>query len=129
MGPNGKPYDLSPPETDISFVSSGRKSIDIISGRKSIDTCPSYYESFESAHTPPRLSSLSDMENHAFESWQLGRKSGGTITPLEFSYASIENDITSTSQTMVRSSILKLPGNTIISANLDTLVYYKNLHA
>ncbi|KAL2472305.1 Protein kinase protein with adenine nucleotide alpha hydrolase-like domain [Abeliophyllum distichum] len=100
MGPNGKPYDLLPPETDISFVISGRKSIDIISGRKSIDTCPSYHERFESGHTPPRLSSLSDMENHAFESWQLGRKSGGTITPLEFSYASIENDRTSMSQTM-----------------------------
>jgi len=116
MGPNGKPFDLSPQDIDISFVSSGmksidivsrrksidivsgRKSIDIISGRKSIDMFPSYFE-FESGHTPPRLSGLSDIENHAFESWQLGRKSVGTI-PLELSYASLENDRTSTSQSM-----------------------------
>ncbi|XP_022874381.1 U-box domain-containing protein 34 [Olea europaea var. sylvestris] len=90
MGPNGKPYDLSPQDTDISFVSSGRKSIDMF---------PSYCESFESGHTPSQLSGLSDIENHAFESWQLGRKSVGTI-PLEFSYASLEDDRTSTSQSM-----------------------------
>lgn len=80
-GPNGKAYDISPPDTDISFVSS----------RRSVDVFPTFTESFESGPTPPRLSGYSDVEYQGFDSWNLGRKSIDVLSPLDFS-ASPEND-------------------------------------
>ncbi|KAM7490644.1 hypothetical protein LguiA_033565 [Lonicera macranthoides] len=94
-GPNGKSYgDLSPPDTDISFVSSGRPSIDRI--------FPSFGDSFDmSGTTPPRLSNFSDFENnHSFESYQFGRRSVDTSTPppADLSFVSLDNDSRSSSQ-------------------------------
>lgn len=70
-GPNGRSYaDLpTPPESDISFVSSGRPSIDRI--------FPAFYESDTSRTPPSRLSNFSDFDNnYSFESAsQFGRKS------------------------------------------------------
>ncbi|KAL2517419.1 Protein kinase protein with adenine nucleotide alpha hydrolase-like domain [Abeliophyllum distichum] len=88
--PNGKPYEFSAPYTDISFVSSGRQSIDMF---------PSFSETLDSCPTPPRLSGFSEIDNQGLDSWQLGRKSVGTLTPPEFSSAPPEND-KFTAQTM-----------------------------
>ncbi|GMQ02578.1 hypothetical protein CsSME_00048736 [Camellia sinensis var. sinensis] len=93
-GLNGKPHgDYSSPDTDISYVSSGRASIDRI--------FPSLYDSFETSRSP-RLSSCSELENvhHSFESMNLtGHKSVDTTTP-EFSLVSQDSDKSSSSQTM-----------------------------
>ncbi|KAL3498209.1 hypothetical protein ACH5RR_040941, partial [Cinchona calisaya] len=90
-GPNGKPYELPPPDTDISFVSSGRPSVD--------NMFPSFVDSFENGPTPPRLSGFSEMENQSCESLYIGRRSMDIITPVEFSSASIESEVVSSSQT------------------------------
>ncbi|CAK7354368.1 unnamed protein product [Dovyalis caffra] len=68
-GLNGKSYgELSVPDTDISFVSSGRPSIDRI--------FPSFYDNTETSRTPPRLSNISDIDsNYSFESSHYGRRS------------------------------------------------------
>ncbi|GKU87556.1 hypothetical protein SLEP1_g1940 [Rubroshorea leprosula] len=82
-GPNGKSYpELATPDTDISFVSSGRPSIDRI--------FPSFYDSEASSRTsnktPPRLSNFSDIDNnYSFES------------PPTFSSVSQESDRLSSS--------------------------------
>ncbi|KAM3266677.1 U-box domain-containing protein 52-like isoform X1 [Capsicum annuum] len=90
-GPNGKPYELSLPDTDISYVSSGRPSVDNIYASLS--------DSYESgAPTPPRLSGFSDFDTQSFDSTQFGRRSVDTLTPPELSIASIEGDRTSFSQ-------------------------------
>ncbi|CAA2980418.1 U-box domain-containing 52-like isoform X2 [Olea europaea subsp. europaea] len=81
--PNGKPYELSAPDTDISFVSSGRQSVDMFQ---------SFADSLDNSLTPPRLSGFSDIDNQGLDSWQLGSKSVGTVTPPEFSSATPEND-------------------------------------
>lgn len=96
-GPNGKPYELPPPDTDISFVSSGRPSIDNI--------FPLFADSFDSGPTPPRLSGFSEVENQGFESLHLGRRSVDIITPPEFSSISGESDA-SPSKAMVTKSKL-----------------------
>ncbi|KAI3468440.1 hypothetical protein Pfo_025103 [Paulownia fortunei] len=88
--PNGKAYELSPPETDISFVSSARGSVDVF---------PAFNESFEGSPTPPRLSGFSDIDYSGFESCHHGRKSVDILSPLEL-FASPENDKTFTAQTM-----------------------------
>lgn len=77
-GPNGRSYDLSPLETDISFVGSSRRSVDVF---------PAFNESFdvEGAPTPPRLSGLSDIDNPVLESWHIPRKSMDVTTPSELS--------------------------------------------
>ncbi|KAL3844341.1 hypothetical protein ACJIZ3_001744 [Penstemon smallii] len=85
--PNGKPYEFSPPETDISFVSCGRQSVDMY---------PSFNESYDGVRTPPRLSGFSDMDN--FDSWLPGRKSIDVKTPSDLSFSSLENDKSSTGQ-------------------------------
>ncbi|XP_070047930.1 U-box domain-containing protein 52-like isoform X2 [Nicotiana tomentosiformis] len=90
-GPNGKPYEISLPDTDISYVSSGRPSIDNI------------YSSFSDGYdgggpTPPRLSGFSDFETQSFDSTQFGRRSVDTLTPPELSHSSIESDRPSVSQ-------------------------------
>ncbi|KAM3270701.1 U-box domain-containing protein 52-like isoform X1 [Capsicum chacoense] len=90
-GPNGKPYELSLPDTDISYVSSGRPSVDNIYASLS--------DSYESgAPTPPRLSGFSDFDTQSFDSTQFGRRSVDTLTPPELSIASMEGDRTSFSQ-------------------------------
>ncbi|CDP18079.1 unnamed protein product [Coffea canephora] len=83
-GPNGKPYELSSPDTDISFVSSGRPSID--------NTFPSFADSIDSGPTPPRISGFSEMENRSFESLHFGRRSVDIITSPEFSSAFGDSD-------------------------------------
>ncbi|PSR93579.1 Serine/threonine-protein kinase [Actinidia chinensis var. chinensis] len=89
---NSKPHaELSPPDTDISFVNSGRTSVDRM--------FPSFYDSFDTNRSP-RLSSYSDLDNHSFESLHFGRKSIDTITPSEFSQVSHDSDKSSSSQAM-----------------------------
>lgn len=84
------------PDTDISYVSSGRPSIDRI--------FPSFYDSTEyssASRTPPRLSSTSDLDmgmgfgsmGFSFESLNFGRKSIDiTSPPSEISGVSFEAD-------------------------------------
>nr|TKS07752.1 hypothetical protein D5086_0000110060 [Populus alba] len=85
-GLTGKSYgELSVPDTDISFVSSGRPSIDRI--------FPAFYDNTETNRTPPRLSNFSDIDsNYSFESLHHGRRSldqGGFSPELStFSYES-----------------------------------------
>ncbi|KAG6391364.1 hypothetical protein SASPL_149118 [Salvia splendens] len=80
-GPNGSAYDISPPDTDISFVSS----------RRSVDVFPTSID-FLDGPTPPRLSGISDVDYQGFDSWNLGRKSVDVLSPIDFSSASPEND-------------------------------------
>lgn len=84
-------------ETDISFVSSGRPSIDRI--------FPAFYDNIENSatRTPPRLSNISDMENNnSFESMQIGRRSLDIGSVSEYSSASQENErLSSASQGLV----------------------------
>ncbi|KAL6501861.1 hypothetical protein OROGR_026994 [Orobanche gracilis] len=87
-GPNGKAYELTPPETDISFVSS--------STRRSVEAFPVFSESSEGGPTPPRLSGFSDMDYS--DPW--GRKSVDILSPLELSASSPENERAFTAQTM-----------------------------
>ncbi|XP_052184399.1 U-box domain-containing protein 35-like isoform X4 [Diospyros lotus] len=90
--PHGKSYgELSPANTDISFVSSGRASID--------HSFPSCFDSFESRS--PRLSSYSEFDRPSFESLHLGHRSSvDTVTPTGFSLIFPDSDISSSSQTM-----------------------------
>ncbi|KAJ4957677.1 hypothetical protein NE237_024788 [Protea cynaroides] len=75
--PTAKSYgDLPPPETDISFVSSGRPSIDRM--------FPSLYDHIESSRTP-RLSTNSDHDNRNIETFRSGNKSGNDYQYQEFS--------------------------------------------
>ncbi|KAM7265387.1 hypothetical protein ACFE04_003070 [Oxalis oulophora] len=88
-GMNGKSYgEISMPDTDISFVSSGRPSIDRI--------FPSMYENSDpggGGRTPPRLSNFSDFDdNQSFESMAFGRRSLDIMSPREFSSASMESE-------------------------------------
>ncbi|KAH8481334.1 hypothetical protein H0E87_028992 [Populus deltoides] len=86
-GLNGKSYgELSVPDSDISFVSSGRASIDSI--------FPAFYDNTETSRTPPRLSNMSDFDsNYSFESLHYGRRSmdQGGFSP-ELSPFSHESD-------------------------------------
>ncbi|KAK2986972.1 hypothetical protein RJ640_024870 [Escallonia rubra] len=100
-GPNGKSYgELSSPDTDISFVSSGRPSIDRL--------FPSYGDSFEMGATP-RFSNFSDVDRQSFESFRIGRKSADSTTPPELSYSSFESDMSSPSQATV--NVRQIMGN------------------
>ncbi|XP_019054017.1 PREDICTED: U-box domain-containing protein 35-like [Nelumbo nucifera] len=61
--PNGRSYgELPMPDSDISFVSSGRPSVDRA-------FAPSLYDHMESVRTP-RLSNASDLDGRSFESMQ-----------------------------------------------------------
>ncbi|XP_043712074.1 U-box domain-containing protein 35 isoform X2 [Telopea speciosissima] len=76
-GLTGKSYgDLPAPDTDISFVSSGRPSIDRM--------FPSLYDHLESGRTP-RLSTSSDIEKRSFEILRPGNKSANDYQFQEFS--------------------------------------------
>ncbi|CAA7033076.1 unnamed protein product [Microthlaspi erraticum] len=88
---NGRSYgDLSVlPESDISFVSSGRPSIDRI--------FPNLYDnSSDPNRTPPRLSNYSDMDygtGPSFESSNYGRRSVDiSSSPTDFSQGSFESE-------------------------------------
>ncbi|KAK2990899.1 hypothetical protein RJ640_011668 [Escallonia rubra] len=88
-GPNGKSYrELSSLDIDISFVSSGRPSIDRL--------FPSYGYIFEMGATP-RFSNFSDVDRQSFESFRIGHKSADSTTPPELSYSSFESDMSSPS--------------------------------
>ncbi|KAJ4964120.1 hypothetical protein NE237_024059 [Protea cynaroides] len=79
-GPTGKSYgELSAPDTDISFVSSGRPSIDRM--------FPSLYDHLESGRTS-RLSTSSDIDNRSFETLRPGNKPANDYQYQEFSMVS-----------------------------------------
>lgn len=98
-GPNGKSYpELPMPDSDISYVSSGRPSIDRI--------FPTFYDAFDSGKaTPPRTSNSTEIDmNHSFESMNyFGRKSLDiSSSPPAFSSISQESDrLSSASQPMM----------------------------
>lgn len=95
---NGKSYgDLSVPESDISFISSGRPSIDRI--------FPSLYDNNDPTRTPPRLSNFSDMDysSNLDQSSNYGRRSVDLNSPTDFSTGSLESErFSSASQSIVR---------------------------
>ncbi|PIA43982.1 hypothetical protein AQUCO_01800209v1 [Aquilegia coerulea] len=91
---NGKSYCSEPPypETDISFVSSGRPSTERM--------FPSLYDQFESGRTP-RLSNSSDMDLRSFESIRSANKSPDHSFTNEYSSFSQESGASwSSSQNM-----------------------------
>lgn len=82
---NGRSYgELSVPESDISFVSSGRASIDRI--------FPSLYDNNDPNRTPPRLSNYSDMDygSPSLESHNYGRRSLDVSSPTDLSTGSFD---------------------------------------
>ncbi|CAK9312911.1 unnamed protein product [Citrullus colocynthis] len=90
-GYNGKmPGEVSQPDTDISFVSSGRPSVDRL--------FPTVYDNLDTGRVPPRLSSGNDTDIYnSFESQQFGRKSLDVNYPPEFLSVFSEGDRLSTS--------------------------------
>lgn len=95
-GPNGRSYgELSLPDSDISFVNSGRSSVDRL--------FPSFYDNnIEISKSNPRLSASSDLDG-GFEPSQVGRKSVEIGSPPEFLSIAQENDRMSwSSQSVVR---------------------------
>ncbi|XP_042492007.1 U-box domain-containing protein 35-like isoform X2 [Macadamia integrifolia] len=87
-GLTGKSYgDLPAPDTDISFVSSGRPSIDRM--------FPSLYDHLESGRTP-RLSTSSDHDKRmSFETLRPGNKSGNDYQFQEYSTTSQDSGVSS----------------------------------
>ncbi|XVE71429.1 hypothetical protein DITRI_Ditri10aG0149300 [Diplodiscus trichospermus] len=95
-GLHGKSYpELAMPDTtDISFVSSGRPSVDRL--------FPAFHDNQEIIRTAPRLSSVSDVEsNYSFESMQFGRISLDINSPPDFSSFSQDSEIFSNSSASV----------------------------
>ncbi|KAF2569972.1 hypothetical protein F2Q68_00027401 [Brassica cretica] len=91
----GRSYgDLSVPESDISFVSSGRPSIDRM--------FPNINDMNDPNRTPPRLSNLSDMDyGPNFESSSnYGRRSVDVNSPTDLSSGSFENERFSSASAM-----------------------------
>ena len=89
--------EISLPDTDISFVSSGRSSTDRM-------LFPSLYLGSDVGMSNPRLSYSSDTDgNYSFESMHYGRRSMDISSP-EFSSFSHDSEgfSSSTSQTTVR---------------------------
>ncbi|KAG5386724.1 hypothetical protein IGI04_038194 [Brassica rapa subsp. trilocularis] len=91
---NGRSYgDLSVPESDISFVSSGRASIDRI--------FPNLYDNNDPNRTPPRLSNYSDMDyGPSLESSNYGRRSLDVSSPTDLSTGSFESERFSSASAM-----------------------------
>ncbi|KAI4376372.1 hypothetical protein MLD38_014141 [Melastoma candidum] len=83
-GTNGKAYgECTLPDSDISFVSSGRPNAECI--------LPPMYDSMDQGHA--RLSSGSDLDGiYNFEQFQRGRQSLDTISRCELSYASQDSN-------------------------------------
>lgn len=73
-----KSYELSVPDTDISFVSNGRPSVDCM--------LPSLYDNHDSGMTP-RLSTSSEFDIRSFGTSLSGNKSIH-IVPPQFEYSS-----------------------------------------
>ncbi|KAE9587015.1 putative protein kinase RLK-Pelle-RLCK-IXb family [Lupinus albus] len=90
-GYTGRSYaESSIPDSDISFVSSGRPSEDCM--------FPSLYSNSDTTISNSRLSYSSDTDgNYSFESIPYGRKSVEVGTPPEFTSLSFESDRLSTS--------------------------------
>ncbi len=96
-GYNGKSYGEIPmPDTDISYVSSGRPSIDRM--------FPSFYDNLDIGDTPSRMSYSSEIDmNQSFDNMQPGRNSLDIGSPTDFSTISEEGDrLSNASQSMVR---------------------------
>ncbi|KAH0865720.1 hypothetical protein HID58_082931 [Brassica napus] len=91
---NGRSYgELSVPESDISFVSSGRASIDRI--------FPNLYDNSDPNRTPPRLSNYSDMDyGPSLESSNYGRRSLDVSSPTDLSNGSFESERFSSASAM-----------------------------
>ncbi|XP_038886010.1 U-box domain-containing protein 35-like isoform X4 [Benincasa hispida] len=91
-GYNGKmPGEVSVPDSDISFVSSGRPSVDRL--------FPTLFDNnLDTGRVPPRLSSGTDADIYnSFESQPFGRKSLDVNYPPEFLSVFSEGDRLSTS--------------------------------
>ncbi|XP_024005430.1 U-box domain-containing protein 52 [Eutrema salsugineum] len=86
-GLNGRSYgDLSLPDADISFISSGRPSTER-------NSSTSLYDNYDPNRTPPpRLSNFSDIDSGSFESMTNGRRSMDISSPTAFSTGSFETD-------------------------------------
>uniref|UniRef100_A0A2N9FL44 RING-type E3 ubiquitin transferase n=1 Tax=Fagus sylvatica TaxID=28930 RepID=A0A2N9FL44_FAGSY len=94
-GYNGKSYGEIPmPDTDISYVSSGRPSIDRM--------FPSFYDNLDIGDTPSRMSYSSEIDmNQSFDNMQPGRNSLDIGSPTDFSTISEEGDrLSNASQSM-----------------------------
>ncbi|KAI3892081.1 hypothetical protein MKW92_016863 [Papaver armeniacum] len=91
-----RPYgEYSNPDTDISYVSSGRPSVDRM--------FPSLYDNFDPVRTPPRLSNSSDMDGRkSFESLRMGGgpRSVDLQYSSDFSMISQDSKMSSSSSNM-----------------------------
>ncbi|KAG9133175.1 hypothetical protein Leryth_023418 [Lithospermum erythrorhizon] len=83
-GPNGKPHEYSPaPESDITFVSSGRPSVDSL--------FPTFSDNFDDPLQ--RLSGFSELDTKKFASMNLDRRSVDSMTHSDLSsYPSLNNN-------------------------------------
>ncbi|MCL7027925.1 hypothetical protein MKW94_023515 [Papaver nudicaule] len=86
--------EISNPDTDISYVSSGRPSTDRM--------FPSLYDNFDPVRTPPRLSNSSDMDcRRSFESLRMsGPRSIDLQSSSDFSMVSQDSKVSSSSSNM-----------------------------
>lgn len=102
-GPNAKSYgEISLAESDISFVSSGRPSVD--------RGYSPYYENLDSGRTTPRISNSTEIDmNRSFEYMQYGRRSVDIASPPEYSSFSQESDRLSTSSQSIVSQSNNIP--------------------
>lgn len=95
------------PDSDISYVSSGRASIDRI--------FPAFYDHFDSGKaTPPRMSNSTEIDmNHSFESMNyFGRRSVDiSSSPPTFSSISQESDRLSSASQPMMVSVSSLSNN------------------
>ncbi|KAL5537614.1 hypothetical protein UlMin_035622 [Ulmus minor] len=92
---NGKTSgEGSLPDSDLSFVSSGRASVDRL--------FPYLYENSDSGRNTPRISSSTEMDlNNSFESVNFGRRSMDTGSPPDFSSFSQDSDALSSASQSV----------------------------
>ncbi|KAK9097594.1 hypothetical protein Sjap_023091 [Stephania japonica] len=98
--PNGRSNgELTLPDTDISFVSSGRPSVDRM--------FPSFYDTMDTTRTP-RLSTSSDADSRkSFEAYRLGNRPSDPYS-MEFSSISQDSSRTSTSQEDLEAEMRRL---------------------
>ncbi|GAA0173337.1 hypothetical protein LIER_26975 [Lithospermum erythrorhizon] len=90
-GPNGKPHEYSPaPESDITFVSSGRPSVDSL--------FPTFSDNFDDPLQ--RLSGFSELDTKKFASMNLDRRSVDSMTHSDLSSYPSHNNNSFMSQTM-----------------------------
>lgn len=87
------------PDSDISFISSGRPSVDHV--------YQSFNDNLDSGRTTPRVSNGTDMDlNGSFESMQFGWRSVDNYSLSEFSSFSQDSDkLSSSSQAIVRTTL------------------------